>query len=41
MDELQKLLIKERLWFRDEDKEIKKVWEGLFYSKYRYSMIKD
>ena len=34
LDDLIRLLIEEKSWFRDEDKDIKKIWEGLFYSKY-------
>ena len=34
LDDLIRLLVEEKTWFRDEDKDIKKIWEGLFYSKY-------
>ena len=33
LKELSRLLIKERQWVSDPDKDLKLLWEGLFYGK--------
>jgi hypothetical protein len=37
LEDLRRLLIKEKQWLKDEDRDVKKIWEGLFFSKFLIS----
>jgi hypothetical protein len=36
LNTLHDLIIKQEKWVNNEDKDLKMIWEGLFFSNHRY-----